>query len=369
MRPAGATTAVRPTRAGRQQQVYSKRGRRLPGEQAVPTTRRPSRPAASTGTCCAPGRTSTPGTGWAAALVVPLRLAAPGPDRGDRRAVRRTAGPLAAPSGDDPALPDPDVGRGARAQRREPAARLAGWAVLRRLHGRRAAAAAGPVDGREGGLPRRPGADRRMVDRAVERAAPLLRRVFPDAVDAELVALDSEVEHLDQVIGSPGLDGPPVTAEEMSWLMHRSCSLGLPAPRNMPAVPAPRGSPRTWPASPTRPTSTPSPTPRRSPCAAVPGPTPVSKRHVTRAHRRPDARPADPRGRRPLGAALGPPPASVEWSARIYVRRPEEVGGELRPADEQGPLPGPALHRRARAGTAAVAVPAGRPGCWRSTTR
>src|SRR5439155_3273443 len=32
---------------------------------------------------------------------------------------------------------------------------------------------------------------RNMVDRAVERAAPLLRRVFPAAVDAELVALDS----------------------------------------------------------------------------------------------------------------------------------------------------------------------------------
>jgi hypothetical protein len=76
---------------------------------------------------------------------------------------------------------------------------------------------------------------RNMVDRAVERAAPLLRRIFPTAVDAELLALDSEVEHLDQVIGSAGLEGRPVTAEEMSWLMHRSCSLGLPAPRNLPA--------------------------------------------------------------------------------------------------------------------------------------
>ncbi len=54
---------------------------------------------------------------------------------------------------------------------------------------------------------------------------------------ASLPALDSEVEHLDQVIGSSGLEGRPVHAEEMSWLMHRSCSLGLPAPRNMPAVP------------------------------------------------------------------------------------------------------------------------------------
>jgi hypothetical protein len=41
----------------------------------------------------------------------------------------------------------------------------------------------------------------------------------------------------DQVIGSAGLGGRLVLADEMSWLMHRSCSLGLPAPRNLPAVP------------------------------------------------------------------------------------------------------------------------------------
>jgi hypothetical protein len=34
---------------------------------------------------------------------------------------------------------------------------------------------------------------RSMVDRVVERAAPVLRRVFPTAVDAELVAIDAEV--------------------------------------------------------------------------------------------------------------------------------------------------------------------------------
>ncbi|GAA3463443.1 hypothetical protein J2S66_002861 [Saccharothrix longispora] len=81
---------------------------------------------------------------------------------------------------------------------------------------------------------------RNMMDRAVECAAPVLRKVFPDAVDAELVAIESEIDHLDQVIGSAGLEGRPATAEEMSWLMHRSCSLGLPAPRNLPAVPGVR---------------------------------------------------------------------------------------------------------------------------------
>jgi len=57
---------------------------------------------------------------------------------------------------------------------------------------------------------------RNMMDRAVERAAPVLRKVFPDAVDAELVALDSELEHLDQVIGSAGLDGRPTPTSTSS---------------------------------------------------------------------------------------------------------------------------------------------------------
>ncbi len=69
----------------------------------------------------------------AAALVVPVRLAAPGPDRRDRGPVRRAGRPLAAPARHDPAVPDPHVGRGPRAQRGQPAARRAGRAVLRRL--------------------------------------------------------------------------------------------------------------------------------------------------------------------------------------------------------------------------------------------
>src|SRR5690606_7749755 len=48
---------------------------------------------------------------------------------------------------------------------------------------------------------------RSTVDRVVERTAPLLRKILPEAVDAELIALDSEIEHLDQIIGGPGLEG------------------------------------------------------------------------------------------------------------------------------------------------------------------
>ncbi|SDP65013.1 AAA-like domain-containing protein [Actinopolyspora xinjiangensis] len=170
---------------------------------------------------------------------------------------------------------------------------------------------------------------RNVVDRAVERAAPLLRRVFPEAVDAELVALDSEIEHLDQVIGSAGLDGRPVTAEEISWLMHRSCSLGLPAPRNLPATPGGEWQPEDL----------------------------ASFTDAADMHQEPYAPTVTVRGRTGSNAGVSRQvavltlgqthglqipevddpwlqhsdrlPAPVEWSARIYVRRPEDVGGEL----------------------------------------
>ncbi|MBB5956082.1 hypothetical protein FHS29_002668 [Saccharothrix tamanrassetensis] len=170
---------------------------------------------------------------------------------------------------------------------------------------------------------------RNMMDRAVERAAPVLRRVFPDAVDAELVAIESEVDHLDQVIGSAGLEGRPVTAEEMSWLMHRSCSLGLPAPRNLPAVP---GAP--W-----EPEDLASFTDAAdfhqepyAPTVTVRGRTGSNagiKRHVAvltvgLMHGLQIPEMDDPWVQRSDRL-----PAAVEWSARIYVRRPEEVAGEL----------------------------------------
>ncbi|MEU5693773.1 ATP-binding protein [Actinosynnema sp. NPDC020468] len=170
---------------------------------------------------------------------------------------------------------------------------------------------------------------RNMMDRAVERAAPVLRKVFPDAVDAELVAIESEVDHLDQVIGSAGLEGRPATAEEMSWLMHRSCSLGLPAPRNLPAVPGAPWEPEDL----------------------------ASFTDAADFHQEPYAPTVTVRGRTGSNAGIrrhvavltvglmhglqipevDDPwvqradrlPASVEWSARIYVRRPEEVSGEL----------------------------------------
>ncbi|WP_414637960.1 ATP-binding protein [Actinophytocola sp.] len=170
---------------------------------------------------------------------------------------------------------------------------------------------------------------RNMVDRAVERAAPLLRRIFPTAVDAELLALDSEVEHLDQVIGSAGLEGRPVTAEEMAWLMHRSCSLGLPAPRNLPAVPGAAWEPEDLASFTDAADFHQEP---YSPTVTVRGRTGSNAgmtRHVAvltvgQMHGLQIPEIDDPWVQHSDRLA-----ASVEWSARIYVRRPEEVSGEL----------------------------------------
>jgi len=170
---------------------------------------------------------------------------------------------------------------------------------------------------------------RNMVDRAVERAAPLLRRIFPDAVDAELVALDSEVEHLDQVLGSPGLEGRPVTSEEMSWLMHRSCSLGLPAPRNLPAVPGATWEPEDL-ASFTD--AADFHTEPYAPTVTVRGRTGSNagiKRYVAVLTVGQMHGLQVPEVDDPWVQHADRLPAGVEWSARIYVRKPEEVGGEL----------------------------------------
>jgi hypothetical protein len=170
---------------------------------------------------------------------------------------------------------------------------------------------------------------RNMVDRAVERAAPLLRKIFPAAVDAELMAIDSEVEHLDQVISSAGLEGRPASAQEMSWLMHRSCSLGLPAPRNMPAVPDSVWEPEDLASFTDAADFHQEP---YSPTVTVRGRTGSNAgmtRHVAvltvgQMHGLQIPEIDDPWLQHSDRLA-----ASVEWSARMYVRRPEEVQGEL----------------------------------------
>ncbi|OLL69907.1 hypothetical protein Ae168Ps1_6350c [Pseudonocardia sp. Ae168_Ps1] len=56
-------------------------------------------------------------------------------------------------------------------------------------------------------------------------------------VDAELSALDEEVQRIDSLMTTSALGGEPVTAGEMLHLLYRSCALGLPPEAVMPAAP------------------------------------------------------------------------------------------------------------------------------------
>ncbi|MDL5155044.1 ATP-binding protein [Actinomycetospora termitidis] len=169
---------------------------------------------------------------------------------------------------------------------------------------------------------------RSVVDRWLETAAPVLHKVLPSAADAELTALETEIAHVDALVGGPGLDGTPCTAEDMAWLMHRSCALGLPAPQH---VNAEAGA--VW-ESEDLAAFTDGVAMHQEPYAPTvqvegrQGLHPVS-RHVAvlsvglmDSLRIPEA--DDPWMQRSDRL-----PFPVEWSARIYVRRPEEVSGEL----------------------------------------
>ncbi|MER7015841.1 ATP-binding protein [Saccharopolyspora sp. NPDC000359] len=170
---------------------------------------------------------------------------------------------------------------------------------------------------------------RNVVDVAVERAAPLLRKVFPAAVDAELVALDSEIEHLDQVMARPGLQGRPVTAQQMWWLMHRSATLGLPAP-----LQPPNGLDGAWGTEDLASFADAAEMVQEpyAPTVLVNGQTmqhPNQQRHVAilsvgRMHdlQIPELDP-------PWMQLSDRLPVPVEWSARIFVRKPGTVAQEL----------------------------------------
>ena len=169
---------------------------------------------------------------------------------------------------------------------------------------------------------------RSVVDRWLESASPLLHRIVPSAASAELTALETEIAHVDALVSGPGLDGEPCTAEDMAWLMHRSCALGLPAPRSVHAEADVAWENEDLAAftdgvamyqEPYAPTVT---------VQGRHGLAPVS-RHVAvlsvglmDSLRIPEA--DDPWMQRSDRL-----PFPVEWSARIYVRRPEEVSGEL----------------------------------------
>jgi hypothetical protein len=73
---------------------------------------------------------------------------------------------------------------------------------------------------------------RSSMNKLLHRAAQskLFGRMLGDAADSELAALDRELAELDSIMAGPGLEAVPCTPEQMEWLLHRSCSLGMPAP-------------------------------------------------------------------------------------------------------------------------------------------
>lgn len=56
---------------------------------------------------------------------------------------------------------------------------------------------------------------------------------LPSLSDREVAALGKPVRETDELVALPGVEGAPVTARELEWLLHRSCGLGLPAPINL----------------------------------------------------------------------------------------------------------------------------------------
>jgi hypothetical protein len=170
------------------------------------------------------------------------------------------------------------------------------------------------------------------LDRWMERSAPVLGRLVPGAVEAELNALHSEVRHIDDIVASTGLDAIPATADDIAWLMHRSCALGLPAPRTLTMMGGGPG-PARWetedlaaftdgvelsqePYAPTvRVTG-------RLRSQTVTRHVAVLSLGLMDGLRIPEI--DDPWMQHSDRLAF-----PVEWSARMYIRRPEEVTGEL----------------------------------------
>jgi len=169
---------------------------------------------------------------------------------------------------------------------------------------------------------------RSMLDRWVEKAAPVLGKVAPAAVRAELSALASEVGHLDELVAGSGLDAVPATGDDVAWLMHRSCSLGLPAPRTIAATNGSRWETEDLAAftdgvdmfqEPYAPTVR---VVGRLRSATVQRNVAVLTVGLMDGLRIPEVDD-------PWMQHSDRLPFPVEWSARIYVRKPEEVTGEL----------------------------------------
>ncbi len=172
---------------------------------------------------------------------------------------------------------------------------------------------------------------RSMMDRWIEMAGPVLSKVAPAAVRAEIAALSSEVAHLDSLVAGSGLDAVPATIDDIVWLMHRSCSLGLPAPRTL--SPVPGGSGVRWETEDLA-TFTEGVEMYQEPYA--PTVRVVGRLRSSTVQRNVAVLSVGmmdglriPEIDDPWIQHSDRLPFPVEWSARIYVRRPEDVAGEL----------------------------------------
>ncbi|MGD9985795.1 ATP-binding protein [Pseudonocardia sp.] len=171
---------------------------------------------------------------------------------------------------------------------------------------------------------------RGMLDRWADIAAPVLDRFLPAAARAELAALESEVNHLDVLVSGAGLDAVPATAEDIAWLMHRSVALGLPAPRTLAAVPEGTGRWETEDLA----AFTDGVSISQEPYAPT---VEVIGRLRSQTVRRNVAVLSlglmeglrIPEVDDPWMQHSDRLPFPVEWSARMYIRRPEDVTGEL----------------------------------------
>lgn len=67
----------------------------------------------------------------------------------------------------------------------------------------------------------------------IPQRSPLLKMLGSVAgpmSDREVAAVAKHVRATDDLMGAPGIEGRPASPRQLEWLLHRSCSLGLPAP-------------------------------------------------------------------------------------------------------------------------------------------
>jgi hypothetical protein len=174
---------------------------------------------------------------------------------------------------------------------------------------------------------------RGTLDRWMERSAPVLGRLIPGAVEAELNALHSQVRHIDDLVAGTGLDAVPALADDIAWLMHRSCSLGLPAPRSLAGTFGASGAGARWETEDLA-AFTDGVELQQEPYAPTVRVVGRLRNQTVTRHvavlsiglmdglRIPEV--DDPWMQHSDRLSF-----PVEWSARMYIRRPEEVTGEL----------------------------------------